>query len=283
MPASRRLWPGGSRRPDPGVGKTASLLAGSAGERNPLKLAVVIAAYDEFENIRPLCGRLLATLRGQPAVTFELIFVVEGNDGTAAALRELAATAPEIRIIEPPRARGLGAAFRLGFAAVAGDADRVVTMDADLNHAPEDIPRLLATLDARKADIVVGSRLVDGGSIIGMPTWKRLLSRSVNELIRRLFATGVRDQTSGFRAYRAPALRGLAFANDGFAFLPEILTLATARGYRVVEEPITFVFRKHGESKMRISPTAASYAAYFAVHWRRAGRRRRRRSPGERG
>src|ERR1700758_743797 len=81
MPASRRLWPGGSRWPDLGVGETASLLAGSAGERHPLKLAVVIAAYDEFENIRPLCGRLLATLRGQPAVTFELIFVVEGNDG----------------------------------------------------------------------------------------------------------------------------------------------------------------------------------------------------------
>jgi dolichol-phosphate mannosyltransferase len=252
----------------------ASRHVGPASERCPLKLAVVIAAYDEVDNIRPLSERLLASLRGQRGLAFELIFVVEGTDGTAAALRELAATAPEIRMIEPPQARGLGAAFRLGFAAMGGDVDRVATMDADLNHAPEDIPRLLGALDARKADIVVGSRLVDGGVIVGMPTWKRLLSRSVNVLIRRLFATGVRDQTSGFRVYRAAALRSLAFANDGFAFLPEILTLASARGYRVVEEPITFVFRKHGESKMRISPTAASYAAYLAAHWRRAGRRR---------
>jgi len=248
-----------------------------------LKVAVVIAAYDEVDNIRPLCERLLTSLRAQPAVAFELIFVVEGSDGTAGVLGELAAAAPEIRTIEPPVARGLGAAFRLGFAAVPQDADRVVTMDADLNHAPEDIPRLVAALEQRKAEIVVGSRLVAGGVVIGMPIWKGLLSRSVNEVIRRLFATGVRDQTSGFRVYRAAALRSLAFANDGFAFLPEILTLATRQGYRVVEEPITFTFRKRGESKMRISPTAVSYIAYLGAHLRDYWRRGRRRAePGPR-
>ena len=84
-------------------------------------VGVFTAAYDEVDNIRPLSERLLASLRGQPGLAFELIFVVEGTDGTAAALRGLAATASEIRMIEPPQARGLGAAFRLGFAAVSGN------------------------------------------------------------------------------------------------------------------------------------------------------------------
>ncbi len=196
-----------------------------------MKLAIVIAAYNEAGNIGPLCQRLLTSLRADASIRFDLIFVVEGDDGTAAALRRLAAATPQIRIIEPTEKRGLGAAFRLGFAAVPDDADMVVTMDADLNHAPEEILGLVAGVAQGGADIVIGSRMVRGAVINGMPRWKSVLSRSVNTLVRQLFATSIRDQTSGFRIYKAGVIRDLKFRNDGFAFLPEILTLARGGGH----------------------------------------------------
>ena len=237
-----------------------------------MKVAAVIAAYNEGENIDPLCRRLLATLRAMPEVDFALIFVVEGDDGTERILRRLALDAPEISILRPSEAAGLGAAFRVGFQAVAADADLVVTMDADLNHAPEDIPRLIAAIESEGADIAIGSRLTPGGSSLGVPRWKLLLSGAMNLAIQYLFHAGVRDQTSGYRVYRAEVIRDLRYSNNGYAFLPELLTLATARGYRSTECPITFKYRQFGRSKMFILPTTVSYLRYFAEYWRHAFR-----------
>jgi dolichol-phosphate mannosyltransferase len=237
-----------------------------------LKIAVVIAAFNEAENIGPLCRRLLATLGAMPGTDFELIFVVEGDDGTEEVLRQLARESPEIRILRPSQALGLGAAFRMGFEAIRSDADLVATMDADLNHAPEDIPALVGALESEKADIVVGSRLVPGAATLDMPRWKQSLSRAVNYVIYRIFRTGIRDQTSGYRLYRAEVVRSLRFSNNGFAFLPEILTLAAARGCRSVERPIVFQYRRFGRSKMFLAPTAASYLRYFFGYWSHAFR-----------
>jgi dolichol-phosphate mannosyltransferase len=235
-----------------------------------MKVAAVIAAYNESENIGPLCRRLLATLRAMPAVHFALIFVVEGDDGTEQVLRRLALDACEISIIRPSEAAGLGGAFRVGFRAVPADVDLVVTMDADLNHAPEDIPRLVAALLSEGVDIAIGSRLARGGSSLGVPQWKLLLSGTMNLAIQHLFHTGIRDQTSGYRVYRAEVIRNLRYSNNGYAFLPELLTLATARGYRATECPITFQYRQFGRSKMFLLPTTASYLRYFAGYWRHA-------------
>jgi dolichol-phosphate mannosyltransferase len=231
-----------------------------------LNLAVVIAAMDERDNVGPLCRRLLASLRAAPELRrFEVIFVVEGSDGTEAALAAIAAGgAPEIRVIRPPRSGGLGAAFRFGFAAVAPDVDLVATLDADLNHAPEDIPRLVRAIERHRADIVIGSRRVPGARSFGQPRWKRLLSLAGNAAIRRQLRTGIRDQTSGFRVYRAAALARLTFRSDGFAFVPEILSSAAAIGLRIHEEPIDFRHRIEGRSKLRLAPTARDYLRLMA-------------------
>jgi len=229
-----------------------------------VKVAAVIAAYNEGENIGQLCRRLLATLRAMPAVHFALIFVVEGDDGTEQILGGLAQDAPEISILRPSKAAGLGAAFRLGFQAVPADVDLVVTMDADLNHAPEDIPRLVAALESDGADIAIGSRLTRGGSSVGVPRWKLGLSGVMNLAIQCLLRTGIRDQTSGYRVYRAEVIRNLRFSNNGYAFLPELLILAAERGYRATECPITYKYRQFGQSKMFILPTTVSYLRYFA-------------------
>jgi dolichol-phosphate mannosyltransferase len=228
-----------------------------------MKLSVVIAAYDERENVAPLARRLHAALSSLSGWTWEIIWVVEGNDGTKEALEGLSDEVPGMKVLWSAQPSGLGAAFRRGFAAVAPDADHVVTMDADLNHQPEELPRLLEAAVSRHLDILVGSRFVRGGEVRGIPLWKRALSGSINMAMRLLYGVTVRDKTSGYRVYRASSLGRLPFRNDRFAFLPEILVSAHRLGMKVEEEPILFIYRVHGESKMRIVETSRSYLSLF--------------------
>jgi dolichol-phosphate mannosyltransferase len=233
------------------------------------RLSVVIAAYDERENIEPLTRRLEATMEGLGE--WELLYVIEGKDGTLAIAERLAEEIPNIRILYEETPRGLGRAFRRGFAAVSPRSDCIITMDADLNHQPEEIPRLLRALEDRNADILVGSRFVSGGLAEGTPAWKLALSGTFNIILRILFRLRTKDKTSGFRIYRAAALRALTFENDNFAFLPELLIKARASGLRIVEEPIHFIFRRHGTSKMHLLTTTFSYLALLRLRFRGRG------------
>ncbi|HEX5760377.1 MAG TPA: glycosyltransferase [Thermoanaerobaculia bacterium] len=223
------------------------------------KLSVVIAAYDEEENIEALARRLHATVGALPDLAWEVVYIVEGRDRTRAVLQGLAAELGHLRILYREEPSGLGNAFRRGFAAVAMDADLVVTLDADLNHQPEEIPRLVASLERQGADILVGSRFLAGSTVVGTPVWKRFLSGVMSSLMRLLYGVRVHDKTSGFRVYRAEALRAIHFDNSNFAFLPEMLIRAHQAGYLIVEEPIEFIFRRRGASKLRFWPTSISY------------------------
>ncbi len=231
-----------------------------------MRVAVVIAAYNEAGNIGPLTERLIRALDSLPQTTWKLIYVIEGTDGTVETARAYAQARTEIEILYNETPSGLGRAFRRGFDAVAPDADAVVTMDADLNHQPEEIPRLLDTLFQSGADMVIGSRRVGASTAEGVPAWKALLSRVVNRIMQILLGVRVRDMTSGFRTYRAESLKRIEFQNTGFAFLPEMLIDAASQGFRIVEEPIRFIFREVGKSKMSIPLTGFSYLKLFARH-----------------
>lgn len=231
-----------------------------------MKLSVVIAAYNERENVTPLTERLRRTLDSL-AVDWELLYVVEGTDGTLETLEAIAREVPRIKVLYRSEPSGLGAAFRRGFAAIRADADVVVTMDADLNHQPEEIPALLAARKASDADIVVGSRFVRGSSVTGIPLWKMVLSGSMNAAMRVLWGLKTRDKTSGFRLYRGKVLRSLSFRNDNFAFLPELLIDASRKGCSILEVPIRFTVRVHGVSKMHILRTSRSYLALLRSRW----------------
>lgn len=224
------------------------------------KVSVVVAAYDEEENAEPLLRRLHAALGSMAGWAWEAIFVVEGRDRTREVLERLARElGGDVRILYREAPSGLGNAFRRGFAAVAADADLVATLDADLNHQPEELPRLVAALEVRGADVLVGSRFLAGSTVLGTPAWKRLLSGIMNSLMRVLYGLRVADKTSGFRVYRAAALRAIRFDNANFAFLPEMLIRAHQAGLRIAEEPIQFIFRRQGESKLRFWTTSLSY------------------------
>lgn len=232
-----------------------------------MKLATVIAAYNEAENIEILYRRLLSVLEGLRGWEFEMIFVIEGNDGTHRKLTEVAGGRSHTAVLYHEQPLGLAAAFEKGFSAVSEGADYIVTMDADLNHRPEEVPDLLVAARTTNSDVVVGSRYVKGSVVNGTPAWKRLLSVRVNRLLAPLFGTGVRDMTSGFRVYRHQVLRKTEFENRGFAFLPEILIKAQRCGFRIVEHPILFEHRTRGQSKMVLLATSMSYIRLFFRNW----------------
>ena len=229
------------------------------------RIVAVVAAYDEEETIEPLTRRLLSAFQGMDGFESELIFVIEGRDRTREILEGIAREHPNVRILYNPEPSGLGAAFRRGFDAVPPDADYVVTLDADLNHQPEEIPRLLGRLQETGADILVGSRFLEASEVVGSPLWKKALSGSVNLLMRYLYGVSVKDKTSGFRLYRADALRRIEYKRSGFAFLPEILIRAHSMGLKVIEEPIHFIFRQQGKSKMAFARTSLSYIALLSA------------------
>lgn len=235
-----------------------------------MKATLVIAAYNEAENIGPLTSRIISTLDAVDGLTWELVYVIEGTDASRSIAQSFADQRSEIRIIYNAAPSGLGNAFRQGFAAVLPDSDVIITMDADLNHQPEEIPGLIAALSRRNAEIVIGSRKVSGSVIEGAPYWKTALSNAVNGLIRKMIGMPVADQTSGYRVYRYAAFQRISFDNPGFAFLPEILLQAHALKLTMVEEPICFKFRIAGQSKMALIPTARSYLAMLASRFRKS-------------
>jgi dolichol-phosphate mannosyltransferase len=233
-----------------------------------MRLAVVIAAYNEIENIGPLTERLIQTLEAMPDASWKLIYVIEGTDGTVEVARDFASKRPEIEVLYGERPSGLGRAFRRGFDAIPAGTDFVITMDADLNHQPEEIPRLLSCLREKNADIVVGSRGLQESSVHGTPWWKRAISHLGNRCMHLFMRMRITDLTSGFRIYKMGALTQINFDSAGFAFLPEILIQGAARGLNIVEEPIRFVFRTRGESKLRIGATSIGYLRLFLAYFR---------------
>ena len=207
---------------------------------------VVVPVHDERKNLETL----LPTLLGLDLS----VLVVEdaSTDGSADYLDRLAGCEPRLSVFHRPALLGLGTAYVEGFRrALARGFDRVVEMDADLSHDPAEIPRLLAALD--RADFVVGSRYVPGGSTPGWSVRRRLLSKFGGLYTRLWTGLPITDPTSGFRAFRASTLAALdlpSIQSRGFAFQVEVLLRAAATGLRIAEVPITFRERVHGRSKL---------------------------------
>ena len=220
------------------------------------ELSVVLMVIDERENLEVLLPRL-RRITEELAGAVETIVVDGGSrDGTPAVAEGLGATV--IRQREP----GYGAALREGFAAAHGRW--ILTLDADLSHDPDFVAKLWRQRES--ADVVIASRYVTGG-VAYMPLHRKWLSRVLN----RFFAFGlglpVADLSSGFRLYRARALRDLALEGKSFDVLEEILVKAWAAGWRLVEVPFTYFPRDHGASHARIARVGAALVRSFGRLW----------------
>lgn len=245
-------------------------------ERPSLHTLVVIPTYNELENLPIILDRLQ---QARPDV--HVLVVDDGSpDGTGQLADERAAADPErIHVMHRTAKAGLGAAYLAGFGwGLARHYEVVVEMDADGSHAPEQLYRLLDAVDAG-ADLAIGSRYVDGGSVRNWPVRRLVLSKTANTYARLLLGVGIHDITAGYRAYRRGVLEKIdldAVDSKGYCFQVDLTWRAINNGFTVTEVPITFTERELGVSKM--SGSNIREAMVKVARWGIGGRLSRRRN-----
>ncbi len=213
------------------------------------KVFVIIAAYNEKSNL----GKLLPALLKLPVPGLEVVVVDDNSpDGTPDFLRTYSGRDGRIHPLIRQGKLGYGSACIAGFRfALDMGADAVVSMDADLSHNPDAIPGMLATLKA--ADLVIGSRYTGGVRVLNWSISRLLLSLFANKYVNLIFRLGIKDYTSGFRAYRRKPLEHI-LANDvhshGYCFLVEMVFRVARANGSIREFPIIYTERRAGKSKM---------------------------------
>ncbi len=201
-------------------------------------VSIVVPVYDEAESLPELAAELTRLFAARPETRFEVIFVDDcSTDGSLHVLRGVVRGRPEFRLLHHVRNLGQSAALLSGFAAAR--APIVVTMDADLQNDPADVPRLLAEL--ADCDLVSGVRVPRHDSWL-----RRISSRIANAVRRGVLHDGVTDVGCSLKAYRAEFLAELPAFNGLHRFLP---ALVRARGGRIREVPVAHRPRRHGKSK----------------------------------
>jgi len=235
----------------------------------PPTVLVVVPTYNERENLPLLARGVLAHLG------FRMLVVDDGSpDGTGAVADALAAEYPgRVEVMHRTGQRGLGRSYIDGLqkAIAQPDVDLVCQMDADLSHNPEYLPALVAATTDH--DVVIGSRYLNGVSVVNWPLHRIFLSAFANRYIRAVTSLTPRDCTSGYRCWRRESLARLplkAMVSDGYAFLVEMLFEASRRGCRIGEVPIIFVERRQGQSKVSSSVLIESLITPWRLVLRKA-------------
>lgn len=214
-----------------------------------MKTLALIPTYNERENI-PILIRELMQLSGVHVMVLD----DQSPDGTGAIADALAVEYPgRVQALHRRGPRGLGVSYLDGFRrAIATDFDFVVQMDADLSHDPRYLPAMIAAA-AKGADLVIGSRYLNGISVVNWPLRRIILSQCANFYIRTVTGLGLRDITTGYRCWRRASLARLPLdriVSDGYAFLLDVTFMAADAGLRIEESPIIFIERRQGASKL---------------------------------
>jgi dolichol-phosphate mannosyltransferase len=216
---------------------------------------LVLPTYNEVENLEPLVEASRAKLPPSARV----LIVDDGSpDGTGPLADRLAQRHENVEVLHRSRKEGLGPAYVAGFRhALAHGAGFVLEMDADFSHDPAYLPRLLEV--AQRAEVVLGSRYVDGGGVSDWGALRRAVSRAGSSYARRVLGVDVRDLTGGFKCFRREVLEAIdldQISTRGYAFQVEMTYRAIRLGFEVVEVPIVFRERRVGTSKMDLSIVA---------------------------
>jgi dolichol-phosphate mannosyltransferase len=218
------------------------------------KLSIVLPTYNESRNIVNMLDSIAETLSSYSAAE---IIVVDDNspDGTAAIASLHAKNISDrynkklhVEIIRREGKFGLSSAIVAGVQSATGDL--VVVMDGDFSHPPHIIPSIIDALQHSNCDIVVASRYIKGGSIIGWPFKRRLMSKGATKIAQYGLGIEIKDPVSGFFAFRRDVINGIRFDAIGYKMLLEILV--KTKGARVKEIPYTFTDRSKGDSKLDI-------------------------------
>lgn len=209
---------------------------------------IVVPTYNERENLPRMAQRLLAL------PTRVDLLVVDDNspDGTGKLADELAARHPEIHVLHRSEKNGLGRAYLAGFKwALERGYEFIFEMDGDFSHNPDDVPAFLEA--AKEADLVLGSRYINGIRIINWPLHRLMLSKGAALYVSIITGMPITDPTGGYKCFRRRALEALnldAVHSNGYSFQIELTHKLWRQGYKVAEVPIIFTERVKGHSKM---------------------------------
>jgi dolichol-phosphate mannosyltransferase len=230
---------------------------------------VVVPTYNERDNIEQLLSELLA-------YDHELqIVVVDDNspDGTGAIVDGWSAKEKRVHVLHRPGKLGLGTAYIAGFTyALSQGVDCVLSMDADFSHHPRYIPEMLRK--SQEADVVIGSRYVNGGGTLNCTFRRKLLSRVANLVAKLLLGLRARDCTAGFRCYRAHTLENIDYRSirsNGYSYLIEMLYAVQMHHYTIAEIPILFEDRRLGTSKISSSEITKAMQTVVRLFGKRLG------------
>jgi dolichol-phosphate mannosyltransferase len=217
-----------------------------------VRVVVCLPTYNERDNLEPMVRALDDVFRRQELDARVLVIDDSSPDGTGELADRLTGEFRFLSVLHRPKKEGLGPAYLAGFVwALATDADRIVEMDCDFSHDPEDLPRLIAATE--NAYLSLGSRYVQGGGTRNWGLARRAVSRFGSFYARILLGVGIRDLTGGFKCFRRSVLEGIGLeriSTKGYAFQIETTYRALKVGSRVVEVPIVFSEREAGKSKM---------------------------------
>lgn len=229
---------------------------------------VIIPMYNEKENAEAII-RAVLNLPHQ----FDILVIDDNSpDGTADIVKNLIAEFPaRVHIIEREGKLGLGTAYITGFKwALEQGYDFICEMDADFSHNPDDLQKMRQTIERENADVVVGSRYVTGVNVVNWPMGRVLMSYYASKYVRIVTGLKVKDTTAGFVCYRRRVLEALPLDKikfKGYAFQIEMKFTAYKYGFKIVEEPIIFVNRVLGTSKMNSSIFGEAVFGVIRLKW----------------
>jgi dolichol-phosphate mannosyltransferase len=231
-----------------------------------MKAMAMIPTYNEALNIEPLLREILRQGPDIGAV------VVDDNspDGTAAIVKRLREEDPRVHLVLRMNERGRGTAGVAGFKyAVSRGVDFIVEMDADFSHQPSYIPFFLSRME--DCDLLIGSRLVEGGGEKGRHFLRKMITRAANAYIRLILGLPVRDCTSGYRVFRRKVLEAIELNQlmaVGPPIVEEVLYKAYRRGFRIKEVPHILEERKAGESTFNRKIMLNALLMMPKIRWR---------------
>lgn len=229
-----------------------------------MKILCLIPAYNERGNIEPLV-KLLHRSFSSLSLPYFIFFIIQGNDGSAQLLETLKKRYGRLDFISFPKPLGIGRAYREGFHHINKSFSHILTMDADLNHDPDDLSKFLEIMKKMKADIVIGSRFMKQGKFSETRRWKRLASMALNRLLVWLFKLPVNDISSGYRLIRIHVIKEVrdTLHENGYPAYMEFILRSHKQGFSLHEVPITYTPRVWGKSKMNAIKTCRDYMLFL--------------------
>ena len=213
-----------------------------------MKPIAISPTYNERKNISELISRVLSSYDGID------ILVVDDNspDGTAHVVKEIIQKDKRVHILERSGKLGLGTAYCAGFQwALENGYDRIIQIDADMSHNPDDIVHLLA--ESKNFDVVIGSRYINGVNVVNWPLRRLILSYAANLYAQIITGLPIKDATGGFKCFRGRVLETIDLSkitSEGYSFQIEMNFISWVKGFKIKEIPIIFSDRTVGESKM---------------------------------